>query len=141
MKHAWMVCVLAIAFSAPISFPAAAAVTVSGDDADSITLNIEDATVAAVLEHLRDKFDFSIDGAEHAKSGEVLSTTMTGSLSDVLARLLRNWNYVVVSSPETAGGIEKVIILNAVHGTTPSSAPSQEGEKSNSDQTGQVTGD
>jgi hypothetical protein len=48
---------------------------------------------------------------------------MTGSLESFIARLLRNWNHMVVRSPDNDSGIAKVMIVNAVYGAAPPRPP------------------
>lgn len=96
-------------------------VTVSGGSPRSdITVTIEDATVDLVLEDLRRKYGFEVGGLENARDGDALSATMSGSLQSILERLLRNWNHLIVRSPDNESGIAKVMILDSVYGSTQS---------------------
>jgi hypothetical protein len=98
----------------------AAAVTVKGDaPRQNITLTIEDAKVDAVLEDLRKRYGFEVSGLENANGGEAQSATMSGSLQSVIERLLRNWNHMIVRSPDNESGIAKVMILNKTYGAAP----------------------
>jgi hypothetical protein len=98
----------------------AATVKVTGDTPrQDITVSIEDAKVDAVLEDLRKRYGFEVAGLENATHGDALSATMSGSLQNVIERLLRNWNYVIVRSPDNESGIAKVMILNATYGAVP----------------------
>jgi hypothetical protein len=121
-----------------LATPCMAAVTVVGEGAESITVEIEEAPVASVLENLRDRFGFELDGSEKAAGGEALTLTLTGSLKDVLGRLLRNWNYVIVSSADGGEGVAKVVILNAAYGAAPSTPIKAESKDENMKQ---VTGE
>jgi hypothetical protein len=99
----------------------AASVTVSGESpGGAITLTIEDATVDLVLEDLRKKYGFEVGGLEHARSGDAVSATMSGSLRSILERLLRNRNHLIVRSPDNESGIAKVVILDSAYGSTQS---------------------
>jgi len=138
MKRSFMSRLAAVGLLA-LATPCGAAVTVTGESASRITVDVQEATVVAVLEGLREKFAFELGGVEKVKGSEALSLTLTGSLSEVLARLLRNWNYVIVSSPDSSGGIEKVVILNAAHGAA-APAPPPKSEDAAADQTEQTTG-
>jgi hypothetical protein len=98
----------------------AAAVSVSGDSPrQNITVTIEDARVDAVLEDLRKRYGFEVLGLENATRSDAVSATMTGSLQSVIERLLRNWNHMIVRSPDNVSGIAKVMILNAKYGAGP----------------------
>jgi len=98
----------------------AANITVSGDHPQhSITVTIEDATMEVVLNDLHKKYGFEVDGLKNADKGEALSATMTGSLQGILERLLRNWNHMIVRSPDNESGIAKVMILNSNYGAKP----------------------
>ncbi len=102
----------------------AAAVTITGDTPrQTITVTIEDAKVDAVLEDLCKRYGFEVSGLEKATRGEALSTTMSGSLQNVIERLLRNWNHMIVRSPDNKSGIAKVMILNATYGAAPQRSP------------------
>ena len=102
----------------------AATVKISGDTPrQNITVTIEDAKVDAVLEDLRKRYGFEVSGLENATGGEALSTTMSGSLQNVIERLLRNWNHMIVRSPDSKSGIAKVMILNASYGAAPQPSP------------------
>jgi hypothetical protein len=121
-----------------LTTPGAAAVTVMGDSAKNITVEIEEAPVAAVLENLRERFGFELDGTEKATGGEALTLTLTGSLKEVLGRLLRNWNYVIVSSPDGGEEVAKVVILNAAVGAAPATPAQSESKDA---QMKQITGE
>jgi hypothetical protein len=110
---------------APIPLQAAA-VTIDGDNPKhSITVTIEDAKVDAVLDDLHKRYGFEVLGLKNVTHADALSATMTGSLQSVIERLLRNWNHVIVRSPDNAGGIAKVMIINAKYGAGPQHAPSK----------------
>jgi hypothetical protein len=128
-----LVCVL-VALTTPVL----AAVTVTGENVDSVTVEIEEAPVSIVLENLRERFGFELDGTEKAAGGEPLTLTLSGSLKEIVGRLLRNWNYVIVSSPDGGNGIAKVVILNAAYGTSP---PAAAGTATKDPQLNQITGE
>jgi hypothetical protein len=105
----------------------AASVRVSGEDPRQvITVTIEEATVDFVLEDLHKKYGFEVLGPKNGGNiGELQTVTLSGSLQGILERLLRNWNHVIVHSPDNASGITKVMILNSVYGA-PASSPAPE---------------
>src|SRR5262249_23638102 len=92
-------------------------ITIEGDDPrGSISLTVNQATVASVLEQLRSKFGFNVEGAERLQS-EPVSLRADGPLPAILERLLRNWNYVIVKAKESPSGIGKVLIINSDFGS------------------------
>ena len=102
----------------------AASVTVSGNDPrKDITVTIEEATVDFVLEDLHKKYGFEVSGPKTDSEAELQTVTMSGSLQSILERLLRNWNHLIVRSPDNASGVAKVMILNSVYGATPPAPP------------------
>jgi hypothetical protein len=100
----------------------AANVTITeGDPRQNITVTIEDATVDFVLDNLHKKFGFELAGLPpNIAGGEAQTVTMSGNLHVILERLLRNWNHMIVRSPDNQSGIAKVMILNATYGAGPS---------------------
>ena len=55
-------------------------------------------------------------------AGEAQTITVSGSLQVVLERILRNWNHMIVRSPDNKSGIAKVTILNSTYGAGPAKA-------------------
>jgi len=111
----------AICIAVPTELPAAS-VTVTGDDPrQTIRVTIEDATMDYVVADLRKKYGFDVSGLSNDNRGEPQTMTISGSLQSVLERLLRNWNHMIVRSPDNTSGIAKVMILNSVYGAAPSS--------------------
>ena len=100
----------------------AANVTITGTNPrQNITVTIEDATVDFVLNDLQKKFGFELaDLPPNIAGGEAQTVTLSGNLQVVLERLLRNWNHMIVRSPDNESGIAKVMILNATYGAGPS---------------------
>lgn len=93
-------------------------ILVDGDEPrKSITLTIENTKVEDVLKDFSQRFGIKVRGVENAKKGEPLSATMSGSLEDILGRLLRNWNHMIVRSRDNHSGIAKVTILNSTYGS------------------------
>ena len=109
-----------IALHAPLQ--AAAAVAIDGaEPRDRIVVTIQDMSIAAALRDIGRTYGFEIKGAL-ADDNDTVSTTISGNLEDVLARLLRNVNHVIVRSPDNLSGIEKVIISGA---SAPQPSPPQ----------------
>lgn len=128
LRGAWLMFALAVVMLPQAA--SAASVDITGDEPRrAVTIVAEDSTVEQVLQALASKYGFKIKGIEHAGTGEALSATISGSLHEVVTRLLRNWNYMVVRSPDNASGIERVMILDASYGTARSKfmAPSGNG--------------
>ena len=89
-------------------------ITVSDDQRQNgITISIKDATVDVVLNELHRIYGFEVKG-QIASKGEPLSKTMSGSLSSILKKLLRNWDYVIVHSPDNEGGVKTVVVSRAL---------------------------
>jgi hypothetical protein len=97
-----------LAVHAPL--PAAAIIAIDGDNPrQRITVTIRDTSVDAALRDIGRTYGFEIKGT-FAGRNEAVSTTISGRLEDVLTRLLRNVNHVIVRSPDNRSGIEKVIV-------------------------------
>jgi hypothetical protein len=119
----------------------AAEVTITGDTPrQTITVTIDNTKVDAVLEDLRQRYGFEMSGIENAKSGEALSVTMSGSLQSVLERLLRNWNHMIVRSPDNKSGIAKIMILNATYGAAPRPPNAGSASRNNDEQMQALSG-
>lgn len=102
----------------------ASSVSIAGSNPrDEITLVVRNAKIGTVLRNLAQKYDFSIQGLEKTEKGEPLSLSMSGDLEGILQRVLRNWNYLIVRSPNVERPIEKVMILDSAFGTAPMAAP------------------
>ncbi len=122
----FLLCASLLALLAPAPLQAAS-LSVEGDGPrGSITVTIEDATLTFVLDDLRKKYGFEIDGLEHATSRDLMSTTISGTLQGILERLLRNRNHLIVRSPNTPCGIAKVMILDSSYGAGPPRAPASD---------------
>jgi hypothetical protein len=92
------------------ALPASATVTIDGNEPrQRITVTIQDADLGAALRDLAQTYGFEIKGTL-ASDARPVSMTVSGRLDEVLTRLLRNVNHVVVRAPDSRGGIAKVII-------------------------------
>lgn len=101
---------------------AAAIIAIDGDEPrDRITVTIQDMSIGAALRDIGRTYGFETKGAL-VDDNEALSTTISGNLEDVLTRLLRNVNHVIVRSPDNRSGIEKVIIMGTGSAPQPSSS-------------------
>lgn len=115
---------IALALAVVILPPAAcaASVVVSGDDPKgAVTVVAEDSTVDEILRELAQKYGFQIKGTGNG-AGDTLSIKLSGSLYEVVARLLRNRNVMIVRSAGNASGIEKLTIIDANYGASPTAA-------------------
>ena len=72
---------------------------------------------------LRQKYNFELSGLEYVKTPEVVTLNLSGTLRNVLERLLRNWNHVIVNSADAESGIAKVMILNSSFGSEVAKQP------------------
>lgn len=111
---------LAVVFAvlALLADPAlAVGVTIDDDAGSEVTVVIENAPVDAVLKALHERYGFELEGASNLGSTEILNAKLTGSISEVVTRLLRNWNHVIVKAEDASDKISKVVIINANYGT------------------------
>jgi hypothetical protein len=109
-----------IAVYAPL---AAATVAIEGDrPRERVSVTVQDASIAAALRGLAEAYGFEVKGA--LGEDQAVSTTLSGTLSDVLARLLRNVNHVIVRSPDHRSGIAKVVITGSGRAPQPAAADS-----------------
>jgi hypothetical protein len=117
MSHArWATLVAAVLlWQTPLR---AESITIEGEDPRrGITVTIDNATVDLVIKDLQAKYGFEVGGLQNVNKGDPISTAISGDLRNVLERLLRNWNYLIVRSPKSDGGIAKVVIIDASYGT------------------------
>lgn len=114
----WTVCVLGCFFATPTLH--AETIKIDGDNPrDRITVTFKNAKVDHVLKDFGETYGFEIEGLTNARQGDVFSATLSGSLEDILERLLRNRNYMIASSSHNKSGIKKVMILNSTYGSSP----------------------
>ena len=92
---------------------------------DRVVVETTDASVDEVLAALAAHFDFEVERG--APSGQTIrfSGRLTGSLDQLLQRLLRHEGHVIVRSAEAPSGISRVVLLEATSG--PPSAPTVAG--------------
>ena len=101
----------------------AATVDVFGDDPRKVvTVVVEDASIDQILQGLARRYGFRIKVVQNVGVGELLSEKMSGRLDEVVGRLLRNRNHMIVRSPDSPCGIEAVMILDGNYGTGPAKA-------------------
>ncbi|MGI9382488.1 MAG: hypothetical protein ACR2PO_04990 [Methyloligellaceae bacterium] len=99
----------------------AEAIRIDGDNPRSrITVTIVSASVDRVLRDFGETYGFEVKGLKNTRKVDAFSATMSGRLEDIMQRLLRNWNYMIIRSPDNKSGIKEVMILNSAYG---SSAP------------------
>ncbi len=104
---------ISAAFVCLLGFSAlhAEGVTIDGDHpAQSININIDKASIGAVLQALHDRYGIEVSGTDGDISNDPISVTFTGNLPSILERLLRNQNYMIVRSRKNITGVEKVLI-------------------------------
>ncbi len=99
--------------------PASAGVLIEGDDQSEIEIIIEQEPLAVTIETLAAKFDIVIEGIVHTAKAEPVTASIQGSVKDVLARLLKNWNHAIVLDADDPTRVEKIIILNDAQGSRP----------------------
>jgi hypothetical protein len=83
---------------------------------DRVVVETRDANADEVLEVLSSRFAFAVVG--HARAGRDMrySGPLHGSLDQLIERLLRHEEHVVVRSAEAAAGVSRVIFLDAKGG-------------------------
>jgi len=113
-----------------VPLPASALVIDGDEPKQMITVVAESSTVDRILRDLSARYGFEIKGIENVGAADAVPPTVSGSLYDVLVRLLRNRNYVIVRSQENASGIAKVMILDASYGAAPTKAMPVQAEES-----------
>lgn len=84
---------------------------------DRITVTIQNTKIGSVLENFGVTYGFEVKGLKYIKTSDYLTTTVSGSLETILGRLLRNWNYMIVRSPDNRSGIRKLMILDSSYGS------------------------
>jgi hypothetical protein len=95
----------------------AASVEISTEQArDEISVTVSNAKADRILDALHKQYGFEIVGLANATQGEALTVKFSGNLRNVLKRLLRNRNHMIVGSSQKPGGIAKVMILNGDYG-------------------------
>ncbi|MFA5958600.1 hypothetical protein [Hyphomicrobium sp.] len=99
-------------------------VTIDGDHpAQGIHMNVDKVSIGAVLQALHDKYGIEVSGMNDDISSDPISITLSGSLPNILERLLRNQNYMIVRSQKNITGVEKVLISAASAPDTSKSPP------------------
>lgn len=121
---------LAIVIALFARTPAHADIVLDDAAAGAVTLTIDNASVADALKALHERYHFELEGLSKLGSGDVLTATISGSVYDVVTRLLRNRNYSIVRLDGAPGGIRRVTIIDEKFGATASkpndgSAPPQ----------------
>lgn len=97
-------------------------VEIHGDNPrQSVTVSADNATLGDVLKHSSQVFEFEVLGLSKLGPTPPMTVTFSGSLEKVLARLLRNRNYMIFRTTGNRCGIRKVSILNDNYGSTPPS--------------------
>ncbi len=110
-------------------FAQAGKVEIHGNDArQRITVSAENASLKDVLKYSSQTFDFEVRGLSKLGAAPPMTVTFSGSLKKVLARLLRNRNYLIVGSTTNQCGIRKVSILDENYGSLPRSRAGRKGK-------------
>jgi hypothetical protein len=80
---------------------------------DHVVVETRDANADEVLEALSARFAFAIEGEARARLAIRYSGLLRGSLDQLIERLLRHQEGIVVRSAEAAAGVSRVIFLEA----------------------------
>ncbi|MEE2525571.1 hypothetical protein V0U79_04275 [Hyphobacterium sp. HN65] len=81
----------------------------------------EGEALSEVLEVLRDEAGFRLVGADRLVDDGPVTVDLSGSLGDVLARLLAGFDYALVygETPETEGRLQRLVLLSGRSGDAP----------------------
>jgi hypothetical protein len=82
---------------------------VAADSADQVVVEVGDADAGEVLEALSARFGFAVEGHPQAGRAMRYSGLLHGSLDQLVERLLRNEEHVVVRSAKAVAGVSKVV--------------------------------
>ncbi|WP_177228013.1 hypothetical protein [Hyphomicrobium facile] len=82
----------------------------SVNPSQSIKVQVDKATIRDVLQALHDKYSVEVAANGDVGSDDLISVTFQGSLPEILGRLLRNQNYMIVRSKKNVTGVEKILI-------------------------------
>lgn len=127
-RTANQVIVLILALFVALTDAHAEGVTIESDDpAQSIKLEVNNATIRDVLQALHDKYGVALTGDGEAGTDGLMTLTLEGSLPAILERLLRNQNYMIVRSTKNVTGVEEILIAvpSVPKGKTPASPPEE----------------
>jgi hypothetical protein len=86
---------------------------VAAGSADQVVVEARDANAGEVLEALSARFGFAVEGRPRAGRAMRYSGLLHGSLDQLIERLLRHEEHVVVHSAEAVAGVSRVIFLAA----------------------------
>jgi hypothetical protein len=95
---------------------------VEAADPDRVVVETTDASIDEVLAALAAYFEFDVERGAPSDQTIRFSGRLTGSLDQILQRLLRHEGHVIVRAVEARGGVSKVVLLEAKGGPPP--APS-----------------
>ena len=120
-----LLCVVTIFFSSSIAF--SANVKIKGSDPQqNLVIETSDANLSDVLNNISETFNFKVKGLHKVANSDRYSITYRGKLNDILQRLLRNRNYMIIRSADSNKTIERLVILNNKSGSAPSSVVVQQ---------------
>lgn len=96
------------------------AVSISdGAPESEITLRTENAPLSEVVGELQRRFGFTVKGIEHIASVKAAGETYSGNLEEVLRRLLRDTNYVMICKENRPVEVVSVIFIDRKAGSKP----------------------
>lgn len=102
--------VLLLLSGAPVLAAQSVAISHSGDSDDTWSVVVEEATADEVLEELGPQAGFTFVRSGKADAEATISGSFQGSLKEVLPRILRNEDYVLIHGGEQK--IERIVLLN-----------------------------
>lgn len=100
----------------------AAMADISVSQSDGVwEVSAEGDALSDVLAALRDEAGFRLVGADRLIDDAPVTVDLSGSLGDVLARLLAGYDYALVygETPETEGQLQRLVLLSGRSGDAP----------------------
>jgi hypothetical protein len=92
-----------------------------GQNEDIWTVTAAGEPLSEVLSAIREEAGFRLVGADRLIDDRAVTIEVSGSLGDVLARLLSGFDYALVygETPETSGELQRLVLLSGRAGDAP----------------------
>lgn len=111
-----------IAAAVALATATAASADIGVEDNDGVwTVSATGVPLSEVLAAIQSEAGFRLVGADRLIDDNAVSADISGSLGDVLARLLSGFDYALVygETPETADQLQRVVLLSGRAGDAP----------------------
>ncbi|HAQ33954.1 MAG: hypothetical protein CMF74_15275 [Maricaulis sp.] len=108
------------AFAAALIAPAQADVSATRTD-NTWQVSSDGERLSEVLSAIQSEAGFRLVGLDRLEDDPAVETDLSGSLPDVISRLLQGYDYAVVygETPETEGEIQRLVLLSGRAGSAP----------------------